>query len=164
MSKRLRYEQFRTISAAEQALLEASDAEEKAKRQAESDELTDISMRIGQRYIDYTLRDTERRVVDPVTGGEKNQKAEQYSLIPVEALAEVARVYAMGAEKYSRNNWRLGYDWHLSYDALQRHLNLFWSGEDDDPESGQAHLAHAIFHCMTLIVYLQQGLGTDDRQ
>lgn len=105
----------------------------------------------------------EVEVVDPTTGGRKNQKPEQYSLIPVGALAEVARVYAMGAAKYSRENWRLGYDWHLSYDALQRHLNEFWAGNDRDSDSGLIHVAHAVFHCFTLITYLQEGLGTDDR-
>lgn len=96
----------------------------------------------------------ETRVTDPDTGGEKGQKAEQYSLLPVEALAQVARVYAYGAEKYSRNNWRLGYEWHLSYDAMQRHLNAFWGGEDTDPESGLPHLAHAVFHALTLLTFL----------
>lgn len=96
----------------------------------------------------------EIRVTDPETGGQKGQKAEQYSLLPVEALATVARVYAYGAEKYSRNNWRLGYEWHLSYDAMQRHLNAFWGGEDIDPESGLPHLAHAMFHGLTLLTFL----------
>jgi hypothetical protein len=110
---------------------------------------------------DYYL---EHRVVDPVTGGEKGQKPEQMSLIPIEALREVSRVYAYGAEKYSRDNWRKGYQWHLSYDAFQRHAMLFWSGEDTDLESGLSHLAHAAFHLLTLMTYVREGLGTDDRQ
>lgn len=109
---------------------------------------------------------TEVRVTDPVTGGEKGQKAEQYSLIPTEALAHVARVYAYGAAKYDRDNWRKGYAWHLSYDAMQRHLNAFWGGEDLDPESGLPHLAHAVFHCMALLVYTgsDQYKDKDDRK
>lgn len=107
---------------------------------------------------------TEYRVTDPVTGGQKNQKPEQMSLLPVEALKAVSRVYAFGAEKYSRDNWRLGYDWHLSYDAMQRHLMAFWGGEEFDPDSGESHLAHAVFHALTLITYQQEGLGNDDRK
>ena len=87
------------------------------------------------------------------TGGQKGQKPEQYSLIPVEPLAEVARVYAHGAEKYSRDNYLLGYDYSLSYDALQRHVNAFWSGETCDRDSGLHHLAHAVFHCFALIAF-----------
>jgi hypothetical protein len=97
------------------------------------------------------------------TGGQKGQKDVQVSLLPVEALAETARVYAMGAAKYERENWRKGYEYHLSYDALQRHLMAFWGGEDHDPESGLLHLAHAAFHVNTLIVNLSSHPEFDDR-
>lgn len=95
----------------------------------------------------------EVRVTDPTTGGQKGAKPEAYALIPVEALADIARVYGYGAEKYAPNNWRKGYAWSLSYSALQRHLNAFWSGEENDPESGLPHLAHAAFHILTLLTY-----------
>jgi hypothetical protein len=122
----------------------------------------------GTRVIDQSPPvhgDGEVRITDPETGGQKGQKAEQYSLIPVEAMAQVARVYAHGAEKYSRNNWRLGYDWHLSYDAMQRHLTAFWGGQDLDLDSGLPHLAHAVFHALTLLTYLSdvKYKSKDDR-
>jgi hypothetical protein len=100
------------------------------------------------------------------TGGQKGSKPEQYSMIPVAALAEVARVYAYGADKYDRDNWRRGYAWSLSYDALQRHVNAFWGGQDFDEESGIHHLAHAAFHIFTLMTYggdLERYAEYDDR-
>jgi hypothetical protein len=106
---------------------------------------------------------TETRITNPATGGQKGQKAEQLSLLPVPALQAVARVYSFGAAKYDRHNWRRGYDWHLSYDAAQRHLMAFWSGEDTDPESGESHLAHVVFHCLTLITYADEYPQGDDR-
>lgn len=102
-------------------------------------------------------------VIDPETGGAKGMKPERYGLIPVWPIAELARVYGYGAEKYSSNNWRSGYRWGLSYDALQRHINAFWSGESNDPESGYHHLACAMFHLATLMTYDRERLGTDDR-
>lgn len=106
---------------------------------------------------------TEVRYTDPDTGGQKGQKPEQMSLVPVEALSAVARVYAFGAAKYDRDNWRKGYPWHFSYDACLRHLMAFWNGEDTDPESGEHHLAHAAFHLFTLITFSSTGAGSDDR-
>lgn len=97
------------------------------------------------------------------TGGEKGQKDEAYALIPVGPLAEVARVYGFGASKYSDHNWRKGYPYSWSYSALQRHINAFWSGEDTDPESGRSHLAHAAFHLFTLMEFVAEGRGEDDR-
>ena len=99
---------------------------------------------------------TETRITNPTTGGQKGQKPEQMSLLPIDALSAVARVYAFGAEKYDRNNWRRGYDWHLSYDAIPRHLMAFWNGEDTDPESGEPHMAHVIFHALTLITFMDE--------
>ena len=110
---------------------------------------------------------------DPETGGQKGRKPEAYSLIPVEALAEVARVYGYGAKKYAPNNWRKGYRWSLSIDALLRHIAEFQKGEDIDPESGLHHLAHATFHLFTLMTYSMLGpndtylapyYSKDDRQ
>lgn len=112
-------------------------------------------------HVDFGTGET--RVTDPETGGQKGRKAEEYALIPVAALAAEARVYGYGATKYAPNNWRKGYAWSLSYSAMMRHLNAFWRGEFYDPESGQPHLAHAKFHCNTLMTFFWEGLGTDDR-
>lgn len=114
----------------------------------------------GILYIDKE----EVRITDPVTGGQKGMKPERYSLIPTDPLAELARVYGYGADKYEPNNWRKGYAYSLSLDALYRHIAAFRSGEAIDPESGRHHLGHAAFHLMTLMEFDRLGLGTDDRE
>lgn len=106
----------------------------------------------------------EVRVTDPTTGGQKGQKDIQLSMVPTEFEAEFGRVYAKGAEKYDRDNWTKGYAWSLSYDAMRRHLRLWWGGEELDDETGLSHLAHAAWHCATLFTFLDEGLGTDDRR
>lgn len=105
----------------------------------------------------------ETRVIDPETGGEKGSKPERYDLIPSEAMDEVARVYGYGALKYDTHNWYRGYAYGLSIAALERHISLFKQNEDYDKESGLHHLAHAIFHCLTLIMFQRHSRGTDDR-
>lgn len=97
------------------------------------------------------------------TGGEKGMKPERYDLIPVEALASVARLYGQGAKKYSEHNWRKGYEWSKSYAALQRHANEFWKGVDLDPETGEPHLAAVIFHALTMITFMDEQPDFDDR-
>lgn len=104
----------------------------------------------------------ERRVVDPVSGGMKGQKNQQASLLPWDALMKVSEHYAAGAEKYSRDNWQRGYAWHLTFDALQRHLAAWWQGEDLDDE-GLEHLNAVVFHALALRTFTLRGIGTDDR-
>lgn len=104
----------------------------------------------------------EIRTVSP-TGGEKGVKPERFDLIPVEALSSIARLYGVGAKKYAAHNWRRGYEWSKSYAAMMRHSNLFWSGEDIDPETGEPHMAAVAFHAMTLIVFMQEQREFDDR-
>lgn len=86
-------------------------------------------------------------------------------------------MYDFGAKKYTRfgddgevistgeNNWRKGYDWGLSYAALMRHLSAWWEGQDNDPESGLSHLAHAGFHILTLVSFAstERYRALDDR-
>lgn len=87
------------------------------------------------------------------TGGQKGQKPDRQDLIAVPWLQQLGLVCGMGAEKYDDDNWRKGYSWRLSYGALQRHIQSFWSGEELDPESGLPHLAHAAWHTMVLYTF-----------
>ena len=110
-----------------------------------------------------TYRDTEVRVVDPKTGGEKGQKLARWDLLPVDALDEVAKVYGRGAAKYADRNWEKGYAYGLSYGAMMRHASQFWGGEDFDEETGNYHLGAVAFHALALLAFRLRGIGTDDR-
>lgn len=108
------------------------------------------------------MNDSEVRVTSR-TGAQKGKKSSRMDLIPSRALMTAAKVYGFGAEKYSDNNWRSGYDWSLSYAALQRHLGQFWDGQDLDEESGLPHLAHAAFHVFALLTFMEEHPEFDDR-
>ena len=43
----------------------------------------------------------EIRTVNPLTGAEKGSKTARYDLIPVPALAELATLYGLGADRKS---------------------------------------------------------------
>lgn len=105
----------------------------------------------------------EIRITDELTGGQKGMKECQMGALDPQALMEIGRVAGFGAHKYARYNFAKGYAWSLSYDALQRHLMAFWNGEDNDPESGLPHLAHAGWHCLALMTFSLRKRGTDDR-
>jgi hypothetical protein len=111
---------------------------------------------------EYELPEGEVRTTSS-TGGMKGVKAERYSLIPVEAMDMMARLYGFGAEKYEAHNWRKGYEWSKSFDSLFRHATAALRGEDIDPETGLPHLAGAAFHCFTLMVFMQEHPEFDDR-
>lgn len=98
------------------------------------------------------------------TGGQKGTKLARYDLIPAEALRIVAETYGRGATKYDDHNWRKGYNWSLSYAALQRHAWKFWGGEDLDPETGTPHMACVAFHALSLITFMVEQPEFDDRQ
>lgn len=97
------------------------------------------------------------------TGGQKGVKPERMSLIPVEALEIMGRLYGFGEQKYAAHNWRKGYEWSKSYDSLQRHAGAFWRGEDYDEETGLPHLAGVVFHAFTLMIFMQEQPEFDDR-
>ena len=108
------------------------------------------------------MPDEEVRVTSE-TGGQKGKKRAQLGALDPRALRVVAEVAGYGTEKYARYNYLKGYDWSLSFDALERHLLAFWAGEDNDPESGLPHLGHAAWHCLAMLAFQQRGVGTDDR-
>ncbi len=89
----------------------------------------------------------------------------QYHLLPNDVLQQVGQVLAFGASgaKYGPHNWRKGMAWSRMFDAAHRHIWAFWEGEDNDPESGLPHLAHAVTCLMFLCSYHLSETGEDDR-
>lgn len=86
-----------------------------------------------------------------------------WSLLPPEGVEPIVAVLAYGAAKYGRHNWREGMDWTRGYDAVQRHLQAWLTGENRDDESGLPHLAHAACTLLFLLAYDDRDIGTDDR-
>lgn len=85
-------------------------------------------------------------------------------LIPVDAMEELSKVYAFGAQKYAEHSWEGGMKLSRVYAALLRHLFAWWRGEDRDPESGLSHLAHVTWNAVALLTYTLRGTrNVDDR-
>ena len=85
------------------------------------------------------------------------------SLLPYEALEEVAKVLMFGANKYGKNQWRGGFDYTRLISAAMRHMHQLNNGEDVDAESGISHAAHVIANMMFLLWMIRNQKGKDDR-
>lgn len=111
------------------------------------------------------------------------------SLLPSEALWEVARVLTYGYKKYTvcikcgegwqdesqpcskcggetlsgANNWRKGMRWSRVISALERHLADFKQGVDLDQDSNLLHISQIAVNALFLLTYQLFGLGDDDR-
>ena len=79
------------------------------------------------------------------------------------AFDAVAEVYGYGAQKYQSRNWERGYCWELSVSACYRHLRAYRYAQECDPESGLPHLAHALFHVLALLTFVEHYPEKDDR-
>ena len=80
----------------------------------------------------------------------------RFDLLPTLAIESVARVLTFGASKYSADNWRHVDGWRWRYfSAAMRHLWAWKRGEINDPESGESHLAHAVY-CILFCMELDQ--------
>jgi len=98
-----------------------------------------------------------------ITGVKHDGGKAPLSLVPADALSEIAHVFAFGARKYSAFNWTGGFDHRRLYDALLRHSFASLAGEEADEESGRDHLAHAGCCILMLLSHRLRGLGRDDR-
>lgn len=85
------------------------------------------------------------------------------SLLDRYALEQIANVLAFGAKKYAKHNWRKGLEYSRLLDAALRHLLAFADGEDNDPESGLSHIAHAGCCVMFLLWMSRNRTDLDDR-
>lgn len=114
----------------------------------------------------------ETLITDPKTGGVKGVKLARFDLLPWGILRELAEHFGRGARKYASRNWERGYAWSLSYGALHRHLESFWSGDEidhdeslytpDEPHTAR-HIIAVVWHACVLAYFSRFGVGTDDR-
>jgi hypothetical protein len=79
------------------------------------------------------------------------------------AMEQIALVLAFGAQKYAAHNWRKGIAYSRLLDAALRHLFAFADGEDNDPESGLSHIAHAGCCIVFLLGMINARPDQDDR-
>ena len=69
-----------------------------------------------------------------------------------------------GALQYGRCNWRaVGVRASIYYDALRRHADAWFEGEDIDPKSGLPHTAHMLATLAIIVDAIAEGRFRDDR-
>lgn len=85
------------------------------------------------------------------------------SLLSTTALVEIAKVLEFGKNKYGKNNYKSGMLWSRVLDAPLRHIFAFIDKEDNDPESGISHIAHACCSLMFLLEFIKTHPELDDR-
>lgn len=99
-----------------------------------------------------------------MSGGKKFDAGKaRMELLPPRPLMEIAEVLAFGAEKYAAWNWSEGIAASRLFGAMLRHLWAWWCGEDNDPETGKSHLAHAGCCLLFLADQRHRLPGHDDR-
>lgn len=88
-----------------------------------------------------------------------NQDKLRYDLIPPEFITALAEVFTFGAKKYTPNNWK-GFTPEQQEEikgSLLRHIYAYLEGEENDPESGLSHLAHAGCNLAFMIYFKNKG-------
>jgi hypothetical protein len=137
-----------------------------ANRKASSSQVAE-AVGVTVKYVDKMIERISSpnwREEIPVPKFVKDDNAKtRYDLLPPELLEETAKVLTFGAQKYSAHNWAQGASWSRYFSAMMRHMWAWWRGEDNDPETGFSHLAHAACCLSFLIAYQRRGLGEDDR-
>ena len=137
-----------------------------ANRKASSSQVAE-AVGVTVKYVDKMIErisspNWREEVPVPKFVKDDNTKT-RYDLLPPELLEETAKVLTFGAQKYSAHNWAQGASWSRYFSAMMRHMWAWWGGEDNDPETGFSHLAHAACCLSFLIAYQRRGLGEDDR-
>ncbi len=110
----------------------------------------------------------DRRAVND-TAIKKDAGKTLFHLIPWDAFEQVAKVMTINAKpigKYDEHNWAKngGLEYSRPYNALMRHMTAWWAGEENDPETGLSHLAHACCNVLFLLAYRIRGMNERDNR
>lgn len=97
------------------------------------------------------------------SGARYNDGKLDFSMLPFETLQDELRVWMHGEKKYARWNWLKGMPWSVPFASMMRHMMAWQAGEENDPESGLPHLAHAMCNLRMLTYYRDHYPEGDDR-
>lgn len=100
---------------------------------------------------------------ESVTGLKYDGGKPKISLIPIEAINEMAASFTYGAEKYSSDNFKTGLSYRRLLDAALRHILAVANNEDLDEESGLPHLGNALASLAMLSYMMKNKPEFDDR-
>lgn len=114
-------------------------------------------------HVEEQVADLTDYRTEGATGVKRDAGKPDLSFLPTEALVGAARVFAFGARKYARDNWRGGMPWTQPYAAVLRHLTAWLEGEDLDQDSGLPHLDHALCTLMMLRWFTAHRADLDNR-
>lgn len=129
------------------------------------------------------FKDTSGKVWDVVDAPQEDRRTEMdrraikddtgkalWHLLPFRPLQEIVELLMYGAKKYDSHNWKRGFTYSRCFDAMMRHIDLWWhQGLDYDQEILEAtgkkihHLAAVAFYALILIEFHYSKTGTDDR-
>lgn len=89
--------------------------------------------------------------------------------LPLHLVSPLVKAYQaiahyLGNVKYGAWNWRgAGARASIYKAALERHVDAWWEGEEDDPTDGTPHLANALA-CLNILIEAKHARNlTDDR-
>ncbi len=86
------------------------------------------------------------------------------SVTPRNVLAGLNLAMFEGARKYGRHNYRdAGVRASVYFDALNRHMDAWWEGQDIDPDSGVHHAYKAMACLVILMDCIENKSWVDDR-
>lgn len=96
---------------------------------------------------------------------EAGSKKTPLRYVPPALMIEASGPMSEGARKYGAFNWRSGDRICVSLylEAIDRHLSAYKDGEDNDPETGFSHLAHAAATLGIILDSKAIGNLADDR-
>lgn len=118
-------------------------------------------------HCDKFFDNVDSTTTGELTTGVKNDfadgKTQRYDLIATGPWDDLAKLLGFGAQKYAARNWELGFDWSRPYNAIIRHLNAFWNGEEIDPDSGAPHMVAVMCNAMFLAEFVRTHPELDDR-
>lgn len=117
-----------------------------------------------EEYLKTLTEDKDGNLVKELKGGVKHDQGKpDLTMIPYEALEEIAKVLMFGASKYGKNNWKKGISTTRLAGAALRHLGSWCDGVDLDSESNLNHLTHSATNLLMLIWMLKHKPEQDDR-
>lgn len=92
----------------------------------------------------------------------KDENKPRWSLLPAGTIERIVAVLEFGAKKYQVDNWQGVPDARRRYyDAVMRHVEAWWGGEKNDPETGLPHLAHAAT-CLLFLMWFDNEKDVPD--